>query len=212
MKPLLLLAVVVTASLIGQVHDQQHARHMDADSYARVLDDPSREAWQKPHEVIQALKFRSNEVVADIGAGTGYFARRFAHHAGTVLAVDIDPKLLAIAGKNAPANLRTVLATPSDPKLAASSVDTVFICNVLHHVDDRPAYLRKLKTVLKPGGRIVILEFHKKALPVGPPPEMKIDEAVLVREFNEASMQVARRHTFLPHQYFLEFEATGPRP
>jgi ubiquinone/menaquinone biosynthesis C-methylase UbiE len=180
---------------------------MDAESYARVLEDPSRDAWQKPHAVLQTLALKPTEVVADIGAGTGYFARRFAHHVATVYAVDIDPKLLEIASQKAPANLKTVLASPDDPKLAKASVDTIFICNVLHHIDNRPAYLETLRSALKPGGRIVVLEFHKKELPVGPPAEMKIAEPALIQEFRGAGFEVARRHDILPYQYFLEFRS-----
>jgi ubiquinone/menaquinone biosynthesis C-methylase UbiE len=191
----------------SQLHEQHHAKHLDADTYAKVLDDPSRDAWQKPHEVVMALALKSDEVVADIGTGTGYFAKRFAHHAGTVYAVDIEPKLLEIVRKNAPKNLQTVLGSAGDPKLPAGGVDTVFICNVWHHIEDRAGYLGKLKAALKPGGRIVVIEFYKRELPVGPPPEMKIEESALVKEFADAGMKVARGRDFLPYQYFLEFRA-----
>jgi arsenite methyltransferase len=196
------MASVLLAQSANQHH---HAQHMSAGEYAKVLDDPARDAWQKPHEVVMALQLKPDEVVADLGAGTGYFAKRFARHAGRVLAVDIDPKLLEIAMNNAPANLKAVHATPSDPKLEASSVDTIFICDVWHHVESRGEYLGKLKRALKPGGRIVVIDFHKKPLPVGPPPEMKIEQSELIAEFAKAGLKVARRHDFLPHQYFLEF-------
>jgi len=114
-----------------------------------------------------------DEVVADIGR-VGYFSRRLAHHAGKVLAVDIDAGLLKLAEKNAPANVRTIQATPDDPKLDAGSVDTVFICDVLHHIENRPAYYARLTKALKSGGRIVVVDFHKKKLPVGPPEAMKL--------------------------------------
>lgn len=199
--------VLLAADLAAQVPHQEHKKHMDAGVYARVLDDPSREAWQKPHDVVMALRLRPDEVVADIGAGTGYFARRFAHHAGSVLAVDIEPKLLAIAAKGAPANLKTAHAAADDPKLAAASVDTIFICDVLHHIEGRPAYYAKLKSALKPGGRAVIIDFHKRPLPVGPPPAMKLDRAEVIAEWKAAGFELAREHTMLPHQYFLEFRA-----
>lgn len=178
---------------------------VDANEYARVLEDPSRDAWQKPHDVVMALKLRPDEVVADIGAGTGYFARRFVNHAGKVFAVDIDPKLLEIAAKGAPANLVTVLGSPDDPKLAPASIDTVFICDVLHHIENRPAYYAKLKQALKPGGRIVIVDFHKKKLPVGPPPEMKLDQKAVVAELGAAGFQLSQQWKMLEYQYFLEF-------
>ncbi len=194
------------AVLFAQVPNQEHHKHMHADTYAKVLEDPSRDAWQKPHDVIMGLALKKTEVVADIGAGTGYFSRRLARHAATVFAVDIDVKLLEIAGKNKPDNLKLVHARMDDPTLAPASVDTIFICDVWHHVDGRPAYLQKLKKALKPGGRIVVIDFKEGKLPVGPPPSMKITEKDLTAEFAAAGFKVSRRHDVLPHQYFLEFQ------
>lgn len=199
------LGLPISGTLVAQVPDQHHAHHLDTETYARVLEDPSRDAWQKPHEVVMGLALRPDEVIADIGAGTGYFARRFARHAGTVWAVDIDPKLLEIIGKTKPANLRTVLGKADDPMLAAGSLDTAFLCDVLHHIEGWPLYLAKVKAALKPGGRIVVVDFRPGKLPVGPPPAMKIPEEKLVAELGLIGMKVSRRHEGLPLQYFLEF-------
>jgi ubiquinone/menaquinone biosynthesis C-methylase UbiE len=143
--------------------------------------------------------------VADIGAGTGYFSRRFALHAAKVYAVDIDKGLLDIAAKSAPPNLATVLADPDNPKLPPSSVNLVFFCDVLHHIVNRVPYLSNLRKVLKPGGRIVAIEFYKKDLPLGPPDSMKLSEDTVISEFRKAGFRLKRRETFLPYQYFLEF-------
>lgn len=199
---IILLALGVAAA---QVQHQHHPPR-SADEYAKILENPARDAWQKPHEVIQALALRPTETIADIGAGSGYFARRFAHHAAKVYAVDIDAKLLGIISKDAPKNIETILAAPDDPKLAAASVDTIFICDVLHHIDARPAYYAKLARALKVGGRIVIVDFHKRELPVGPPVAMKIAEADVVKELAAAGFRKSREFGFLPHQYFLVFE------
>ena len=184
-----------------QVPDQHHPPK-SATEYAHVLKDPKRDEWQKPHEVITALSLRPDEVIADIGAGNGYFAERFARHAAKVYAVDIEPKLLEMikGGK-----IERITALPDDPKLPPSSVDTVFLCNVTHHIGNRGPYWAKVAAALKPGGRIVILEFHKKPLPVGPGPGMKIDQPDLVNELAAAGFGVSREHGFLPYQYFLEF-------
>jgi len=197
--------VLLVSSAAAQVAHQQHPPRSSAE-YARVLEDPARDAWQKPHEVVMALKLRPDEVIADIGAGTGYFSRRFAHHAGKVLAVDIDAALLAIAAKDAPPNLVTVLAAPNDPKLAPKSLDSVFFCDVLHHIANRPAYYAKLKTALKPGGRIVIVDFHKRPLPVGPPPAMKLSAEEVQQELQAAGFHQTGSFDILAHQYFLVFE------
>lgn len=192
------------AVALGQVPHQNH--HPSSDEYAKVLEDPSRDEWQKPHEVVMALGLKPADTVADIGAGSGYFARRFALHAGKVYAVDVDEKLLGMVRAKAPANLETILAAPDDPRLPQRSIDTVFICDVLHHIENRPAYYAKLAKALKPGGRMVVIDFHKKDLPVGPPPPMKLADQEVIAEFQKAGFVLRKRLDSLPYQYFLFFE------
>ncbi|MBZ5619710.1 MAG: class I SAM-dependent methyltransferase [Acidobacteriia bacterium] len=194
----------LAATALGQVPHQHHPP--SSDEYAKVLEDPSRDEWQKPHEVVMALGLKSTDAIADIGAGTGYFARRFTHHAGKVYAVDIDQKLLAIAEKDAPANLKTVLSAPDDPRLPEGSVDIIFFCDVLHHIENRAAYYPKLAKALKPGGRIVVIEFYKKDLPIGPPPSMKLSDEEVIAELRNAGFTLAKRLDILPYQYYLFFD------
>ncbi len=203
---LLLLAIVAPALAQeehgGRVHGHPHAH---GEAMAQWLEEPGRAAWQKPDQVVAALEIRKDEVLADIGAGTGYFTRRFAARAAKVYAADVNPDLLdSIAAQKMP-NVETVLVAPDDPGLPAAAVDTIFFCNVLHHIENRPAYYEKLRVALRPGGRIVIVDFHKRPLPVGPPPPMKLSEEEVTREFERAGFRLARRHDFLEHQYFLEF-------
>jgi ubiquinone/menaquinone biosynthesis C-methylase UbiE len=198
-------AIFLAAVAWAQVAHQHHPPQ-SAEKYAHALEDPKRDEWQLPHLVLTALKLRPDEVVADIGAGTGYFARRFATHAVKVYAVDINEKLLAMARTNSPPNVQTVLAAPDDPKLPPASVDTIFFCNVLHHIEQRPAYYARLDKALKPGGRIVMVDFYKKPLPVGPPEKMKLTEEEVIAELDAAGFRKTRQHDILPYQYFLEFE------
>jgi arsenite methyltransferase len=167
---------------LAQVEHQHHPPR-SAEEYAKVLENPQRDAWQKPHEVIQALGIKPTDV-------------------SKVYAVDIDAKLLELAKGD---RIETVLASADDPKLPPASVNMIFICDVLHHIDKRPAYYQKLAQALKPGGRIVIVDFYKKPLPVGPPPSMKLGEDQVTSELKAAGFRLARSHDFLPHQYFLEF-------
>ena len=204
MKGILWCALAAAAA--AQTAHQHHPPH-DAQEYARVLEDPKRDVWQLPHEVIMVLRLKPDEVVADIGAGTGYFARRFAHHVKKVYAVDIDPKLLEMAKKDAPPNEEMVLAAADDPKLPPGSVDTIFFCDVLHHIENRPAYYARLAKALKPGGRIVNIDFHKdKPMPFGPPEAMRIAEADVVKEFEAAGFRKTGSFDILPYQYFLVFQ------
>ncbi len=199
---LALLAVAAVA--LGQVPHQHHPP--SSEEYAKVLEDPSRDAWQKPHEVVMALDLTRSDAIADIGTGSGYFARRFAAHAGKVYAVDIDPKLLALVRKDAPKNLETVLAAPDDPRLPPQSVNIIFFCDVLHHIENRAAYYPKLARALKPGGRIVMIDFVKKELPVGPPVSMKLSDHDVIGELRQAGFRLVKRLDLLPYQYFLIFE------
>lgn len=197
-----MFALAVVA--FGQVPHQHHPP--SSDEYAKVLEDPSRDEWQKPHDVIMALDLKPTDTVADIGAGTGYFARRFALHARRVYAVDIDVKLLAIMRTKTPTNLITIVATPDDPRLREQSTDMIFFCDVLHHIENRPAYYAKLAKVLKPGGRIVVIDFYKRPLPIGPPPSMKLSDQQVIAEFQKAGFALKMRLDTLPYQYFLFFQ------
>ena len=199
------LAALGALPAAAQVEHQQHPPR-SSEEYARVLNDPQRDGWQKPHEVVQALALRPDEAIADVGAGTGYFSRRFARHAGTAYAVDIDSNLLARAAEGAPANHRTILAAPDDPKLAAKSVDTIFFCDVLHHIGNRPAYYEKLDKALRPGGRIVIVDFHKRQTPMGPPLSMRLSAEEVEGELARAGFKKTKEFGFLPYQYFFVFE------
>jgi ubiquinone/menaquinone biosynthesis C-methylase UbiE len=222
-----LTAAGVSASPAGPIAqnkpptvDEMHKLHSDSRAYIAALEDPARDAYQKPHEVITALALKDGERIADIGAGAGYFTLRFAHHVGdngTVYAVDISPDMILHVNQAVRdaglQNVRTILALPGDPLLPARSVDRIFICDTWHHIDNHGAYLAVLRKTLRPGGQIVIIDFHKKEMPVaGPPMEMRIPRDEVVREFQQNGFTLAREETFLPYQYFLVFvtQATPP--
>ena len=201
----LLTLFLATLAAVGAQKMHDHTMHHTADEFARVLDDPERDSWQKPHEVVMALGLKPGEVVADIGAGTGYFAKRFTRHGARVLAVDISEKLLEMAKRNDP-KLETILAAEDDPRLPAGTVQTIFICDTLHHIEHRPAYYAKLAAGLAPGGRIVVIDFHKKRdLPVGPPESARLSREQVVGELKKAGFRVSQEWKMLPAQYFLEF-------
>ena len=98
------------------------------------------------------------------------------------------------------------MAAPDDPRLPEKSVDTIFFCDVLHHIDSRAAYLPKLLKALKPGGPVVNIDFYKKPLAIGPPVAMKLAEDQVIAEFTAAGLHLAKRLDLLPYQYFLVFE------
>jgi cyclopropane fatty-acyl-phospholipid synthase-like methyltransferase len=214
----LLVAIILLPALLGAQdpvrRDQHQMRglHRDPKAYIAILEDPKRDAYQKPHEVLKALNLKQGEVIADIGAGSGYFALRFAQHvgeAGRVYAVDVDPDMIVHMNRRIRdlklKNAVTVLAPPDDPFLPESSIDRVFFCDVWHHIEKQARYLELTKRVLKPGGQIVMIDFHKKELPVGPPLELKIAREDLLRQMESQGFRVLKEHDFLPYQYFLIF-------
>jgi ubiquinone/menaquinone biosynthesis C-methylase UbiE len=191
---------------------QMHQLHNDPKAYIGALDDPNRDAYQKPHEVLTALNLKAGEVIADIGAGSGYFTFRLAHQVGPkgkVYAVDVSPDMIRYLNRRIRdqkvANVVSVLADPDDPLLAQQSVNRFFICDVWHHIENPAKYLSTMKKMLKPGGEIVMIDFHKKELPFGPPAQMKIAREDLVKQMDANGFRLAKEHTFLPYQYFLVF-------
>jgi arsenite methyltransferase len=192
--------------------EEMHKLHADPKAYIATLEDPARDEYQKPHDVVMALGLKDGDRIADIGAGSGYFALRFAHHVGAtgrVYAVDISADMIAHVNEGARAakltNVQTVLARPDDPTLPAASVDRVFICDTWHHIENRGAYAEKLLKILRPGGRVVIVDFQKKPLPIGPPDEMKLAREDVIADFQAHGFRLEREETFLPYQYFLVF-------
>ena len=191
---------------------EMHHRHGDPMAYVASLDDPARDEYQKPDEVLKALALRPGEVVADIGAGSGYFTLRFARavgEAGRVYAVDVSPDMVRHLNRRLRdagiRNVVPVLSDPDDPLLPDASVDRFVIVDTWHHVEDQAKYLGLLKRMLKPGGQVVHIDFQKRDLPVGPPVGMKVAREDLVKQMEGAGFRLAAEHAFLPYQYFLVF-------
>jgi predicted methyltransferase len=120
---------------------EMHRLHTDPKAYIGMLDDPKRDAYQKPHEVLAALNLKPGEVIADIGAGSGYFSFRLGHHVGAkgkVYAVDVSPDMIRHINRRIRElkanNIVSILAEPDDPLLPERSVNRFFICDVWHHV------------------------------------------------------------------------------
>jgi predicted methyltransferase len=214
----LLTAALVLAAYTGLLagpsaaqspHTQQHS-FGDAEKWAQVFDDPKRDAWQKPHEVIQALKLKPDAVIADIGSGTGYFSARFARMVpqGRVYGVDTEPDMVKHLAERAKReglkNVTAVTGAPDDPRLPEKA-DLIILVDVYHHIEDRERYFRQLQNSLKPGGRVAIIDFRMDS-PVGPPQSARMEPDRVKAELRRAGYALAREHGFLPNQYFLVFQ------
>jgi SAM-dependent methyltransferase len=153
--------------------------------------------------------------VADIGSATGYFTVRLARAVprGKVWGIDIEPEMIrylnARARREGLANLQSRLGQPHDPALP-EAVDLIFICNTYHHIGDRPAYFRRLRDKLRPGGRLAIVDFKMGAIPVGPPERHRISPAKLDRELRRAGYRRLRLdRRALPYQYVAIYQVSG---
>jgi arsenite methyltransferase len=212
-----LLVVPLSASAQDAVkrdHQQMHQLHRDSRAYIGMLEDPKRDAYQKPHEVLSALAIKPSEVIADIGAGSGYFTFRLAHHVGDngkIYGVDVSPDMILHLNRRIrdlkAINVVSILADADDPLLADGSIDRFFFSDSWHHIENHTKYLLLIKKMLKPGGEVVMIDFHKKELPVGPPLQMKIAREDLIKQMESNGFRLAKEHTFLPYQYFLVFVA-----
>ena len=217
MKTIVLLAALCV-SLAGPAlaeEQHQHRRPDDIKQYLEHLDSTERDRYQKPAEVIDALKLKPGMAVADLGSGSGYFTRRFivaVTETGMVYAVDVEPEMLAYA-KESVIHMHTaytaefILAQPDNPKLPFASVDLLFACNTIHHLENRSKYFSDLRSSLKPGARIAIIDFYpdERSGDLGFPKHHLVARDTIVQEMTTAGYQLTREHSFLPKQYFLEF-------
>ena len=203
------LCVLTGGTAVAQSpHTHDHS-FSGARQWSKVFDDPQRDAWQKPAEVIEALRLARDAVVADVGAGTGYFAVRLAHAApkGRVYAVDTEPDMVEHLKTRAQhaglKNLVAILGAPTDPRLPEKA-DLILLVDVYHHINDRERYFANLLPRLKTGGRVAIIDFRMDS-PHGPPRAARVEAERVKAELKRAGYELREEHALLPYQYFLVF-------
>lgn len=210
-----LLAFVGGCSAVGPGPHDATSTHPfdDVSKWASVFDDPGREVWQKPAALVEELALQPGQSVADLGAGTGYFLSYLAAAVGpqgTVFAADPEPNLVVHlrdrAEKEGLSNVIPILASSSNSRLPCAGVDTVLIVDTFHHIDDRVAYLRRLRSCLREAGRVAVVDWKKEALPLGPPLDHKLARELVIEEFRDAGYELKRELDLLPYQYFLIFQ------
>lgn len=199
-------------------HDSHHHGHgrdlygnpEDLAAYLERIEASERADWQKPDEVVQALELKPGQIACEIGAGPGYFALRLGRavgEQGTVFAVEVEPRILEVLRERvAHSDLRNVvpvLGLAEDPMLPPASCDLILTINTFHHLENGIGYLKRLVRSLKPGGRIVNIDFHKREMPMGPPAELKVDRDEFLQSARAAGLELVAEPTFLEFQYFL---------
>jgi SAM-dependent methyltransferase len=193
-------------------HSSPTAQHRfrDPERWSKEFDDPARDRWQRPDDVVGFLALRPDAVVADLGAGTGYFTVRLARAVpqGRVLAVDIERSMVDYTLERAKrlglSNVEGIVATEDDAELP-NGVSLVLVVDTYHHLSQRSAYFRRVREHLGPDGRVVIVDFKPGDLPVGPPARHKIPPERATEELAEAGFTACGSFDQLPYQYVIAF-------
>jgi len=207
----LLAAFVCGAEDVHPVTHRRIAGVMSVDG-AGWLVRPERESEEHPDQALDAIGIQRGSTVADIGAGVGYFTWRMAERVGArgvVYAEDIQQPMLAQLALNIGArhltNVREVLGTPEDPKLPANSIDLVLLADVYHEFSEPEKMLDHIREALKPGGRIVFLEYRAEDPNVPIRPEHKMTVAQVRAEVQPEGYRFDKTIEVLPEQHIIIF-------
>ncbi len=218
MKTRLIILFITTMLLIccdstDPNHGHNANKHMNKNSFEELVncfEAEDRIKWQKPYEIIKGLGIEG-KTVAEIGAGTGYFAFRMLNQAEKVIAVDIDKRFIDFmeqkkqqVPENLQARFETRLGEPNDPMLKHNETNVILVVNTYHHIDDRVRYFRGLQKNLDIDGKLVVVDFKKKRTPKGPPKSMRMSSNQVVEELEEAGFtDIQVDEDTLPYQYIV---------
>ena len=177
-----------------------------------LLEGPDRDAWQQPGRIMDALGIADGAVVADVGAGGGWFTVRLARRVGPnglVLAEDVQRQMIESIERRVQReglrNVRTVLGRDEDPRLPRAALDAVLIVDAYHEVQNRVVLLRSIREALAPSGRLGIVDFKSDGGGPGPPLDERVDPATVIADAEAAGLELVAHETFLPYQYLLIF-------
>jgi ubiquinone/menaquinone biosynthesis C-methylase UbiE len=196
---------------IGKVYMGREIAAVMGHEAADWLERPEREQEEKPAAVIAAVDLKETDVVADIGAGTGYFTFRIAPHIprGKVLAVDIQQEMLDLLAAKAKrlgvGNVQTILGTESDPKLPAGAVDVVLLVDAYHEFAQPREIMEAVVKSLRPGGRVVQVEYRGEDPAVAIKPHHKMTKAQAIKEMAAVGLVHVKTVESLPTQHILIF-------
>lgn len=187
-----------------------HARLFDPSDLG-LLESPDRDLWQRPDQIMDAMAIADASVVADIGAGSGWFTIRLARRVGPqgrVYAEDVQTEMInaitrRVTREGLP-NVQPVLGLKNDPRLP-EKVDAALIVDAYHEIENRVAVLSSLAKSLKPQGRIGVVDFKLDGTGPGPEPDERVSPDVVVKDAAQAGLRLIRQEPFLPYQYFLIF-------
>jgi ubiquinone/menaquinone biosynthesis C-methylase UbiE len=206
-------AFLLTLTTWAQVADTANSGYKTKegrDKVAAGLDDPHRDGRQKPDELVASMNIKPGMTVADIGTGTGYmlpFLSRATGPTGRVFGEDIQTDFLERAKLKKAANVELVLGTVTDPKLPPNSVDVALVLDVYHHFDYPDKMLAAIRSALKPGAHLVIVDYYKSASPS--PGHIRLERDDVAAEITRNGFHLLSQREHIPKtQYMLTFEKT----
>ncbi len=197
---------------IGKFYEGREISHVMGHLGASWLERSSREREERPKQMLEALDLEADDVVADIGAGTGYFSFRIAKHVakGRVLAVDIQPEMLAKLRAKAKStdtkNLEPIRGSVTDPNLPEGEVDLALMVDAYHEFSHPFEMMRALHRAMKPGGRVVLVEYRGEDPSIMIKPLHKMTEAQAKKELAKVGFKHKKTLEVLPIQHILVFE------
>ena len=216
----ILVAVTMAGSVAGGIAAQQRPREhggLFPPQDLGLLEAPDRDRWQRPDQIMDALGIADASVVADVGAGAGWFTVRLARRVGpngTVYAQDIQSEMLAAISRRVQRegllNVQAVRGEGDDPRLPESAIDAVLLVDVVREVSDRVTLFTHLGRSLKPQGRIGVVDFRLEGGGPGPDADARVSPEVVQAAAEEAGLRLIRSESFLPFQYFLIFGKPAP--
>jgi ubiquinone/menaquinone biosynthesis C-methylase UbiE len=196
-----------------KAHHHERGFHMDfsqVERFAKHFDDPKRDAWQKPQHVIALMQLQPGQVVADVGAGTGYFLGYLSKAVapkGQVLGLDVEPAMVEYMTHRAREqrwpNVEARTVPYDDPQLPAGKIDRVLIVNTWHHIDARGAYAQKLARSLTATGAVFVVDFTLES-DMGPPPNHRLHPQRVVDELQAGGLDAHILEEELPKQYVVK--------
>ena len=214
----LFAAVVVVCLAVVQAQVRPaHGRLFPPEDLG-VLEGPDRDAWQEPELIMDALGIFDGAVVADVGAGGGWFTVRLAQRVGPnglVYAEDIQPQMIESINRRVRraglTNVQTVIGTASNP-LLPGPIDALLMVEVYGQVEDPVTLLRNVMPRLKPGGRVGIVEYRLDGGGPGPPLDQRVEPETVVRDAQAAGFRLLAREDDFRYQYLLVFVRNDPSP
>lgn len=214
------LSLIMVASLHAGERDvnpgiNDSFRHPDFATWVERFEHEGREVYDKRMQIVQALRLKPGMRVADVGAGTGFFSRLFSPQVGNtgkVYAEDISEvfvrNIRRIARQQGMHNIISVLGTDRDARLPRASLDLIFVCDTYHHFEYPQTMLASLRSALKPGGRLVIIDFVKDPASSSDwiMKHVRANKHTVIGELKAAGFRMGREEAFLNANYFIVFK------